>query len=249
MDNTELLMLLCLALGSYIQATTGFAFGLIVMASVSVLGLAPIELTALLVSALSLVNTATTLKGGLWRHLNGRALIWMLLSGIPAIFAGLWLLGHTSESERGLLQGLLGVCLIGSSLLMMYKVTQLETPSSGAAFAISGVLGGLMGGLFSTFGPPVTFMMYRQPDSVAAIRATLLCLFGVTGVIRLSAVLWSEPLDPALPGLLLLGAPVVMLFAVMARRFPPPLSNAAMRRLAFGLLLFSGIGLALRGFA
>jgi hypothetical protein len=39
-----------------------------------------------------------------------------------------------------------------------------------------------------------------------------------------------------------------MLAAIAARRFPPPLSNNALRRLAFGLLLFSGLGLSIRGF-
>ncbi|NVK41726.1 MAG: sulfite exporter TauE/SafE family protein [Oceanospirillaceae bacterium] len=248
MGSAELLLLLCLALGSYIQATTGFAFGLIVMASVTALGLAPIDVTALLVSALSLVNSATTLKGGLWRHINGRALCWVLFACIPATFAGLWLLNHSSESQRGLLQGTLGLCLIGSSLMMMYRVRQLEAPSSGGAFAISGVLAGLMGGLFSTFGPPVTFMMYRQPDSMLAVRATLLCLFSVAAVLRLSAVLWSEPLDSRVLSLFLLGAPAVMLAAIAARRFPPPLSNNALRRLAFVLLLLSGLMLTVRGF-
>ncbi|WP_020681216.1 sulfite exporter TauE/SafE family protein [Marinobacterium rhizophilum] len=248
MSSAELLLLLCLALGSYIQATTGFAFGLIVMASVTALGLAPIDATALLVSALSLVNSATTLKGGLWRHINGRALAWVLLACIPSTFVGLWLLNHSSDDQRGLLQGTLGLCLIGSSLMMMYRVKQLEQPSPGGAFAVSGVLAGLMGGLFATFGPPVTFIMYRQPDSMAAIRATLLCLFSVTAVLRLSAVLWVEPLDPSLIGLFVLGAPTVMLAAIAARHFPPPLSNTALRRLAFGLLLFSGLGLSIRGF-
>ncbi|MFC6671052.1 TSUP family transporter [Marinobacterium aestuariivivens] len=247
MGSSELL-LLCLAAGSYIQATTGFAFGLIVMASVTALGLAPIDVTALLVSGLSLVNSATTLKGGLWRHINGRALSWVLLACIPATFAGLWLLNHSSDDQRGLLQGTLGLCLIGSSLLMMYRVRQLERPSSGPAFAASGVLAGLMGGLFSTFGPPVTFMMYRQPDSMLAVRATLLCLFSVTAVLRLSAVLWTEPLDSRVVSLFLLGAPAVMLAAIAARHFPPPLSNDALRRFAFGLLLLSGTGLTLRGF-
>jgi hypothetical protein len=52
LSSAELLLLPCPALGSYIPATTGFAFGLIVMGSVTAPGLAPIDVTALLVSAL-----------------------------------------------------------------------------------------------------------------------------------------------------------------------------------------------------
>lgn len=246
--GAELLLLLCLGLASYIQATTGFAFGLIVMASVTALGLAPIDVTALLVSALTLVNAAATLRGGLWREINWRALRWLLLTCLPVTFVGLALLDYTSGSQRGLLQGGLGLCLVGSSLLMMYRVTQLEQPSSAPAFAACGVLAGLMGGLFAVFGPPATFMMYRQPDRIAAIRATLICLFSVTAILRLNAVLWTEPVGDTFVGLAVLGAPVVMFAAVAAKRFPPPLSSRALRRFAFGLLLLSGIGLTVQGF-
>ncbi|WP_418138542.1 hypothetical protein AB8616_19905 [Marinomonas sp. RS-M-Aa-14] len=64
MDSSSLLLLLFFALGSYIQATTGFAFGLIVVSSVSALGLAPIEVTAFAVSVLSLINAGIGLYGG-----------------------------------------------------------------------------------------------------------------------------------------------------------------------------------------
>ncbi|UTW11148.1 sulfite exporter TauE/SafE family protein [Marinobacterium rhizophilum] len=246
--GSELLLLLCLALASYIQATTGFAFGLIVMACVTALGLAPIDVTALLVGALTLVNAATALRGGLWRDANWRALGWMLAACLPATFVGLALLSHTSEDQLGLLQGTLGVCLIGSSLLMMYRVRQLEKPSSVPAFALCGVLAGLMGGLFAVFGPPPTFMMYRQPDRIASIRATLIWFFSLMSALRLVAVLWTEPVGESFVGLAVLGTPVVVLAAMAARRFPPPLSSQALRRFAFGLLLLSGIGLMVKGF-
>ncbi len=246
--GAELLLLLCLGLASYIQATTGFAFALIVMASVTALGLAPIDVTALLVSALTLVNATAALRGGLWREISWRVLGWLMLTCLPVTFVGLALLDYTSDSQRDLLQGVLGLCLVGSSLLMMYRVTPLEKPSSGSAFAACGVLAGLMGGLFAVFGPPVTFMMYRQPDRIAAIRATLITVFSVTAMLRLIAVLWTEPVGETFVGLAVLGAPVVLFAAIAARRFPPPLSNQALRRFAFSLLLLSGIGLTVKGF-
>ncbi|GGO86238.1 membrane protein [Marinobacterium nitratireducens] len=245
--DLNLTLLLFLALASYIQATTGFAFGLIVMASVTALGLASIETTAFIISVLSLVNTVTTLKGGLWRQLNKRAFGWILLGSAPATFAGLWLLDYSSDGQKGLLQIILGVSLVGSSLMMMYRVTQLERPSPVTAFAASGVLAGLMGGLFSTAGPPISFMMYRQPDSIAAIRATLLCLFSVAAVLRIGAVAAIGSVNESMIALSVTGAPVVWLGALVARRFPPPLSNEALRRIAFGILLFSGVFLTIKG--
>jgi len=247
LGGSDLLLLLIFVLASYIQATTGFAFGLIVMASVTALGLAPIEVTAFIVSILSLVNAATTLRGGLWRQLNKRAFVWISLTSAPTTFAGLWLLNISSEAQRDLLQGILGACLVSSSLLMMYRVTQLKKPSSPPAFAMSGLLAGLMGGLFATAGPPITFMMYRQPDPMTTIRATLLCLFSLSAIFRIGGVVVSEPISGNIISLSALGAPAVILGASVARHFPPPISNLTLRRIAFGLLLVSGISLMLKG--
>lgn len=246
-DSSDLLLLLFLALGSYIQATTGFAFGLIVMASVSALGLAPIEVTAFIVSVLSLLNSVISLHGGHWRSVNRQALVWFILPCLPATLAGLWMLDYMGASRLGLLQLLLGICIILSSLMMMYQVERVNRPSGGTGFAVSGMLSGLMGGMFATFGPPITFMMYRQPDPVATIRATLLLIFSMTAIMRLSAVLWVQPLDGSVLWLCLFGAPIVVLAALAARQYQLPLSSLAMRRFSFGLLLASGISLALKG--
>lgn len=246
-DSSELLLLLFLAMGSYIQATTGFAFGLIVMASVSALGLAPIEVTAFVVSALSLLNSSIGLQGGHWRSVNRQALVWFILPCLPATLAGLWMLDYMGTARLGMLQLLLGVCIILSSLMMMYQVERVNRPSGGTGFAVSGVLSGLMGGMFATFGPPITFMMYRQPDTVATIRATLLLIFSMTAVVRLSAALWVQSLDNGVLLLCLIGAPIVILATLAARQYPLPLSNLAMRRFSFGLLMVSGISLAYKG--
>jgi uncharacterized membrane protein YfcA len=246
-DSSELLLLLFLALGSYIQATTGFAFGLIVMASVSALGLAPIEVTAFLISALSLLNSTLGLRGGHWRVVNRQALLWFILPCLPATLAGLWVLGYLGNGRLGLLQMLLGLCIILSSLLMMVQVEREKEHSGKPSFLFSGVLSGLMGGMFATFGPPITFMMYRQPDAIATIRATLLCAFSITAVVRLSAVLWMQSIDSAVVGLCLLGAPIVIIATLVARHYRLPLSDLAMRRFSFGLLMVSGLSLAASG--
>lgn len=246
-DSSELLLLPFLAMGSYIQATTGFAFGLIVMASVSALNLAPIEVTAFVVSALSLLNSIIGLQGGYWRLVNRQALLWFILPCLPATLAGLWTLNYLGSAQLGMLQLLLGVCIILSSLMMMCQVERVRQPSRGIGFAVSGLLSGLMGGMFATFGPPITYMMYRQPDPVATIRATLLLIFSMTALVRLSAAVWVLPLDSAILWLCLCGAPVVIVATLAARHYRLPLSSMALRRFSFGLLMLSGISLTIRG--
>ncbi|KZN13784.1 sulfite exporter TauE/SafE family protein [Marinomonas sp. TW1] len=240
MDTASLLLLLFIALGSYIQATTGFAFGLIVVSGVSALGLAPIEVTAFVVSALSLTNAAVGLYGGQWREMNFRAFGWMIVSCLPTTLFGVWLLGYLGDNGVNLLKLCLGGFIVVSSLVMMAQSHRRRAASSSFAFASSGVLAGVMGGMFATFGPPLTFMMYRQPDSLAKIRATLLSIFCCTAAIRVMFVSASQPIEIQTWWLCLIGFPVVVVSSLMARRFPLPLSSRAMRLFAFSLLLFSG---------
>ena len=64
MTITMLLILhLLVAIGAYVQATTGFAFGLIVMAGIGSLGIMPLEDGAIIVMLLSLINATLALKG------------------------------------------------------------------------------------------------------------------------------------------------------------------------------------------
>ena len=53
LETTHILLLIFLILASYIQASTGFAFALVVMSGVTAFDLAPIEVTAFVVSFLS----------------------------------------------------------------------------------------------------------------------------------------------------------------------------------------------------
>lgn len=242
----DILLLFIFAMASYIQVTTGFAFGLIVMATVTLLELIEIESAAFIVTVLTLVNTIVSLKGGLWKYVNMHAFFWILVASIPATFLGLWLLDHSNESQRGILQGILGLCLAGSSLMMMYRVTPREKNSSATAFAVSGLFSGLMGGLFATFGPPVTYMMYRQPYAISAIRATLLSFFSIAAIIRISGAVIFDPISGNMITLSVLGTPAVVFGAILARYFPPSISNNTLRRIAFGILLFSGVSLTVR---
>lgn len=247
MDSSTALLLFFFALGSYIQVTAGFAFGLIVMSSVSALGLAPIGITAFAVSFLSMTNAALGLYGGHWKNINQRGFFAFILLCSPFILVGIWLLNYLGENAVGWLKMSLGVCLVLSSLTMMLQVNKVRKPSSTGAFAASGILSGLMGGMFGTFGPPITFMMYRQPDEQARIRATLLSVFCVAGIVRISSVSAFQGVDVATLWFCALGFPVVMTTTLLAKRFPLPISNKTIRFVAFSLLILSGLSLIWQG--
>lgn len=246
-DSNALLLLCFIALGSYIQGVTGFAFGLIVMGSVTALNLAPIEVTAFIVSILSLINSLIGLYGGRYRDVNIRALTWIVIPCLPATFAGIWLLGYLGESHWGLLKILLGLCIILSSITMLYQAKNITRPSPRSSFSLSGIAAGIMGGMFATFGPPITYIMYRQPATIATIRATLLCTFSITALARIITVSSTQVLENDIFWLCIISIPIVVLTSIAARIYKLPFSSLTIKRCSFGLLLLSGVSLIVGG--
>jgi hypothetical protein len=64
-------------------------------------------------------------------------------------------------------------------------------------------------------------------------------------VARLGLETYSGNITGEVLGLGLLSVPVSFLSALLARRFPPPVSDLAMRRVAFVLLSLLGLALVL----
>jgi len=126
----------------------------------------------------------------------------------------------------------------------MLKPQPLAARSSSASFVFFGAVAGLMGGLFSTAGPPLVYHLYRQPLPAISIRETLVAVFAVNAVIRLAMVAAAGDVPHSGFWWGLLCIPVVMIMTFVAKRWPPPLSALSIRRMAFGLLLLSGLSLA-----
>ncbi|WP_438462436.1 TSUP family transporter [Marinomonas sp. PE14-40] len=246
-DLNILFLLVVFAIGSYVQASTGFAFGLIVISSISALGLAPIEVTAFVVSLLSLMNSIIGLQGGQWRKANFKAILYFSIPCLPATFVGIWLLAFLGENQLNILKIILGVTIVGSSLIMMLQTNLAKKGSSIPVFLLGGLSSGLIGGLFSTFGPPLTYIMYRQPDTLKTIRTTLLLVFAITSIMRLSFVMATQEVSMQTYLLSAIGFPAVVLAALAARYYPIPISVDTMRRCAYGILLASGISLIVQG--
>jgi uncharacterized membrane protein YfcA len=247
MDITNAVLLLGLFfLGSYIQTVTGFAFGLIVMGLSSVMGLADLAFLAFATSTLSLANTGIALRDHT-HHVYRPAVMAMLLTAIPLTGLGLWLLDRFSQDDISLLQWLLGITLVFSCLLMMLKPRPRTEVNGRLAFASAGAIAGLLGGLFATYGPPLAFLMYRQPLPLLSIRLTLLMTFAATSIIRIALALpfLNNPASVFL--ICALGLPLVITGTLIGKRFGPPLPDLWMRRLAFALLMGSGLSLMASG--
>lgn len=244
MPLSDLLGFLVLAgVAAYAQTLTGFAFGLITMGGVALAGLMSLPDAAMIASVLTLVNAAQMFLKG-WRDVAWREFWLVMLTSTPALFVGYFLLEWLADTRADLLRLVLGGIIIISALQLAHKPEPLQTSSGSGSFLFFGSLAGLMGGLFSTAGPPLVYHFYRQPMPLIKIRETLVTVFALNAVFRIGLVASSGNLPSGPTWFSLLAIPVVMVATRAARTRPPHLSPATMRRIVFILLFLSGVSLA-----
>nr|WP_311526889.1 sulfite exporter TauE/SafE family protein [uncultured Ralstonia sp.] len=237
-----LALLVVMGVAGYFQTVTGFGLGMIIMGAATVLHLAPVTKLAVLVSLLTLANSAVALPGKL-HHVDWAAVRAATLGMLPSVVAGALLLDYLDQRAADVLQLLLGVAILYGGIGAAWRPAPLAQRSSDASFFLSGVLGGLLSGMFGVSGPPLIFQFYRQPLRLAEIRYALILVFTVSSAVRTAYSMSLGRLDADLWLQAALTLPVVALTTAAARRFPPPLSATATRRLAFAVLVLIGGGL------
>jgi uncharacterized membrane protein YfcA len=244
MDITGFLAFAAIAgLASYIQAFTGFAFGLVLLSGVALLGLMPVEHAALIVGLLTLVNAGHVVATGqgaiVWRSLA------IVLAGAFSLLpVGYFLLRHLSTHDLSALSFILGATIMLCSALVLRPVRAASEPASAASTLFYGAASGLMTGLLSAGGPPLAYHFYRQPLPVAAIRETLTSVYALNQLVRLGLAGVAGAISGHLLVVAALTMPSVLLGAFLAKRFPPPLPLAVFRSMIAGLLFLSGAALA-----
>ncbi|MGH1373152.1 MAG: sulfite exporter TauE/SafE family protein [Cellvibrionaceae bacterium] len=235
-----------IALGCYIQTNTGFAFALIVMSLGGASGALSVPQLALVVSFLSLVNSTTALQSS-FRDIDKRILLHLFSGIIPGALIGVWALYQLSASDQSQLKILLGLSVLGSALLLIKKPVQIRQRPSRVALNLSGVTAGVMGGLFSTFGPPIAYSLYRHSLAVKTLLSTMLATFWLTAIMRIVMVHGLGEVDESVYWLALIGAPWIVLCTRLSQRYPPKISEQRLRQCALSLLALSGLSLLATG--
>lgn len=166
-----------------------------------------------------------------------------MLGVIPASILGVLVLEYLSSEATDIVQLLLGAVIVYGGVSFAWRPKPLTTISSQANFTYYGFLGGLVGGMFAIPGPPLIFQFYRQPMTMVQIRTFLIFLNAVIAGARTLFVGWQGGLTQEVWMLSALCFPVVALATLLGRRYVPPFSPDAMRRIAFVVLVLMGVGL------
>ncbi len=234
--------------GSYVQAVTGFAMGMIVIAVVGASGVIALPVLTAAASLITMVNVAIAVRGQL-RNVNRHLFGWLAVGQLPAISVGVWLLSVLDTEAQTLLQILLGSFITLGCLSMMIRPRPLERVSGTLACLGAGFAGGVVGGMFSASGPIMGWFNYRQPLTVTVIRATLLCSFALTTSTRTLVVGVQGGLTGEVWWLSLLALPMVIVGTWLGREAPPPVSEVMLKRLAFAVLLVMGMWILISAIA
>lgn len=227
---------------AYLQTITGFAFGLLMIGAIGLLGLTSLPDAATIVGILSLANSVHILVKG-WRDVAWPEFRLVIGPSLVATVVGYAVLQIVAGINLGALQVILGLIIIGAGVQLLLRPDPLAVPSPSRDFIVAGAAGGLLGGLFATAGPPLVYHFYRQPMAGAAIRTTLVLIFAVGLVLRLVVVGVTGNMPHGSIWWCLTAIPAILVMTAIAKRWPPPLSPRTLRRLAFLLLVFSGLSL------
>src|SRR5699024_10590283 len=116
-----------------------------------------------------------------------------------------------------------------------------EKKSGLLGFSALGAASGALTGLFSIGGPPLVYHYYRQPVTLAAVRATLLTSFALMSAARLLLVAGQGGLMISSVGKGLIAVPVVALASWLCTRFPPKIRATTIRYTASIMLAVMGV--------
>ena len=229
----------CTGIAAYAQNLTGFAFSLILLGLSSVLHIASITDAANAATVLTLVNA--------WAYLRGHpgplptALLKPILNGsVFGVVGGLALLHWLSGSAVNGLRALLGLSILACALLFMLRTQARTTLSGRNSFRFVGVLSGVLGGLFSSSGPPLVFQMYRQPLAPELIKRTLILSFAFNSAVRLAIVLPAGQFSTRSAVLAACAFPVVYGVSRFHHRLPNRMAPRSLQAVVGGLLCLAG---------
>nr|WP_315186683.1 TSUP family transporter [uncultured Albidiferax sp.] len=240
--SQHLLFLLCAATAGYVQNLTGFAFGLVLLGLVGLLGVASIADVANVVSVLTLVN-AVVLFCATRPKFETRILLPTLAASQVGVVAGVLLVNWLSSGLVVVLSLLLGLTIIACASMLARTAQALAQRSSAASFMAVGAVSGVLGGLFSTAGPPLVYHLYRQPLPLRAIRDTLVAVFAANAVLRLGMMLPTGHVSRNALLLSLETVPLVLLQTWWMAHHPSRLQPATVKRIVCLLLALVGLGL------
>lgn len=236
----SMLFLVFVAMAAYAQNLTGFALALVLLGLAGAAGVFPLPDVVNTVSIIAVVNAALFLYRRRALRLDRKLwslLVASMLGTLLGVAALAWIIGNAYE----LLRLLLGLSIVYCAWMLVRRTEPRAAESSPEAFLVTGFLSGLMNGLFAAGGPPLVFLLYRQPWDLARTRESLMFLNGAAGLFRFAVMMPTIGFSELSFDLTIMAVPIVLLVTMLTAHKPPPFSPIVLRLIVRTLLAATGI--------
>lgn len=178
----KLCLIAAIILGaSYIQSSTGFGFGIFVMAflpSVLLYTEANVLATMLSIMTSALVCIST------FKDINWKNLFFPLLGSFAATQLAVNFI-KVQKSQTLIL--LLGIALLLLSIYFFFFSGKIKIKPTWYAGLIAGVISGIMSGMFAIGGPPVAIYYLHSEKNTDDYLATISAYFVLSGIVSVAA--------------------------------------------------------------
>lgn len=192
------------------------------------------------------VCASVIMSGGTHRHARWDE-VWILLAASAVgIMLGANLL--VSLPTPPLLMGLGGIILV-FGVRSVLKIQGIR-PIARTWALPAGFMGGVIGALFGTGGPPFVMYLSRRLRDKSQLRATFSILFLIDGALRIVVfIIAGLLLQAGMVLSVLVALPLMALGLYAGHRVHVGLSQPHMQRLIGGLLIISGVSLLWKAWA
>jgi len=233
--NTQIMLILAiLFFATFIRTIFGFGDALLAMPTLALL----IDVK----TATPIVALISTLIGFIiiyhsWRNIEFASARRLIISSIPGIIIGLFLLKGVNDN---LMKILLALVIISFALykLLIKKTHILKTEKTSYFF---GFLSGILGGAYNTSGPPIIIYGTLRQWSPTTFRTTIQGYFIVTEILILlghySSGFWSREVI----SISAISIPVVLLGYFLGNIIHNRISVKKFNKYIYGLLLIIGV--------
>lgn len=231
-----LLVILVAFAGSFTQRVTGFGFGIVAMIFLPYL-VSSYASATLLANLLSIaMSTYIAIK-------MRKNIQWKLI--LPCIISGCTMTFFAIQFMKGMtntfLKALLGGFLVLLSVYFIFVSNKIKIKASVLSGVLLGGLSGILGGIFSTGGPPMVIYLLSATSSMTDYLASIQCHFMIINLFTLVTKIASGFLTSEVVIFALFGYIGIFSGVLLGDRFTGKIDGAKLKKVIYGFMAISGV--------
>lgn len=233
------------ALGAFTHGFTGLGFGIVILAGIVFIPW-DFERSTVVVNLLVLVIHSSVI----WASLREAPIQWKLVGliliglsvGVPLGYLFILFFGN-----QPIFQFVFGFSLAGFAANELIKPRIKAMPKF---FGLpAGIVGGFLGGAFTTSGPPIAIFLYSQKKDPALLKGTLQVVFMIATLWRLlNIILFGPGISRSVLEITFLCLLFVVIFSFIGHKMSLRVSSNIFLKTVYTIIAVAGIANIVRAF-